>query len=313
MHERTFRRPGRPTLLSVAGLSLAGLTATGLTALAAPAGAATTVSTVHFSFSAQAGAEGKSYTVTGTGQADLSDGQASIQATLPSLSDLGLPIGGTSPTTLDVVVDKGTLYVSIPGVTDLLGAPWLSFTAPASDGSAGGAGQLASALGDVPSLVSDLSAYGTTSSLGTKTIDGTTATGTKVTVDVAKALSGANLPKGAGQAAAAVSTVPVSLWADASGRLVEASTAIDATTTAGSGTLTATVDFTGYGDPVTVTVPPASQTKSLAKGDLRQLLGGLGALGGSTTTGLVEGRTLLAALASHGAHHHHHAHHTTSA
>ena len=64
------------------------------------------------------------------------------------------------------------------------------------------------------------------------------------------------------------------VWADSSGRLVQATVGVTGTARRGPLGLTATVDFAGYGSPVTVTVPPPSQVKAIPYSIVKMFLGG---------------------------------------
>jgi hypothetical protein len=118
---------------------------------------------------------------------------------------------------------------------------------------------MASALGNVNAIVSFAQAHhATVTSLGTATVDGVTATGHKIV---------ATLSQGR------LHNLTASLWADGSDRLVQADLTGSTSTPAGSVGLSAVVNFTGYGAPVTIAVPPASQVKAIPLSTVEMLLG----------------------------------------
>ena len=91
-------------------------------------------------------------------------------------------------------------------------------------------------------------------SLGSSTVDNTSVTGSRITAHV----KGLN--------------IAATLWADSSNRLVQAS--VRATTHRSLG-ISAVVNFSGYGAPVTITVPPSSQVKAIPLSVVTTVLGGL--------------------------------------
>jgi hypothetical protein len=140
----------------------------------------------------------------------------------------------------------------------LVGEPWISVALPASAASAvpGGFDTVASALGNVNEIVAFATAHhAKVTSLGSSTVDATSVTGNRIMARVTGLKVGATV------------------WADAAGRLVQASV------TAGKGggqrglSLSATVDLSGYGDPVTITVPPPSQVRAVPYTLVAQFLG----------------------------------------
>ena len=155
---------------------------------------------------------------------------------------------------------------------------------------------MAEGLANVPDLLSDITAPGTTvRMIGTQTINGEVATGYQATVDPAKALASVpGLMAGLGSSGRSghhgiPATVPVRLWADSTGRLVRASVVLGHKGSAATPQqVVMSVTVTGYDQAFSVTPPAASTTLSLPAGALKQLfgsLGGAGALGGLLTPG----------------------------
>lgn len=271
-------------------------------------GDSTAPTTVDVAFSVKASAPGAGeQTVTGTAQVDLATEQAAATIALPA----GLP-GTSGATTAQAVVAGGTVYVSVPELSALLGSTWVSLAAPASDaGSVSSAfTQAASALGDAPGIVSTLVADGATATpLGTKTVDGQVETGTKVDISVAKLLSGSGLSSSAVAKASSTvgSNIPVTLWAYADGRLAQVAVAVNGTTSSGSASVSLTADFSGYNTPVTITVPPASATHPLSSGLLKELAPMVaGQLGVNASTSHVLSHLEGALLGRHAPRHGHH-------
>ena len=238
--------------------------------------------------------------------------QAALSATLPA----GV-LPGSGAATAQAVVDGGTVYVSVPGLSALLGgAQWVSVTAPASDSAnvASGFSQLAAALGDAQTIVTTLRSDGATvTSLGTRTVGGGTETGYRADIDLAKLLTAHGLPAATVQkATAAVGTaIPVTLWVDLDGRLAEVGVAVHATTaSSATADVALTVDFTGYNTPVSITVPPATDTRQLSSSVLGQLApmvsGQLGVSSGVATALSHVESALLGKHAVHPRTHHRH-------
>jgi hypothetical protein len=224
---------------------------------------ATTVSTVSFDFSASVSGIGPStVTVTGTGQADLANHAASLAVDVPAAVAQLIPGGSAAPEVIDAVLSGNTVYLQIPSLASLVGDPWVSITLPSTTTTAGPDiwTRVASALGNVSGVVGYAQAHhATVTSLGNATVDGVQATGTKVVVTSSHQ--------------ARTGTLSANLWADSSNRLVQADVTGSGTTMKGDVGLTATVDLTGYGSPVTVTVPPASQVKAIPFSTVAMMLG----------------------------------------
>lgn len=119
--------------------------------------------------------------------------------------------------------------------------------------------------------------------VGQETVRGVATMHYKATVNAAKAAAvvGAGVqPSKAGKLSdLGLSTAPVDVWVDGQGRIAQLSFAY-----AGSGASssssgfasggTLTLNFTNYGQPVNVTIPPASSVKPLSESVIGGLLGG---------------------------------------
>jgi hypothetical protein len=97
--------------------------------------------------------------------------------------------------------------------------------------------------------------HATVTTLGTSTVDGVTATGSQIV------------------ATGAHQTLTASLWADSSDRLVQADVTVGGLGKTGAVGVTATVDLSSYGSPVTITVPPSSQVTAVPYSTVAHYLG----------------------------------------
>ena len=192
--------------------------------------------------------------VTGTGQVDFTHDAVALTVDLPATVAKLLPGGTATPEVVHAVESGGTIYLNVPSLSGLLGKPWISLTLPAKL-DAGGTKlfRLAgSALGDVKALTTFATAHGATvTALPSGVVDGVPTTGDKIA---------ASFPvKGTTR------TVTAEVFADASDRLVQG----DVSTSG----VTARVDLSGYGSPVTITVPPASEVTSVPLSLVESFLG----------------------------------------
>lgn len=221
------------------------------------------VTTASFTFSLSVtGLTPSAVSITGSGQADFATDTASLALTVPASVASLIPGGTAAPVTVDAVLSGGTIYLEIPALSSLVGEPWISVALPTKAKAEGAKllSKAAIALGDVPAIAAFATAKGATvSSLGSSTVDNVAVTGTKI------ADSGATH--------GIAGSIAADLWADHSGRLVQADVTASATGAKVAPGLTATIDFTGYGAPVTVTVPPANQVKSIPLSTIEQFVG----------------------------------------
>ena len=157
---------------------------------------------------------------------------------------------------VNAVLSGGTVYVEVPALATLLGAPWISVALPSSANSAvpGIFTKVGGALGNVNEILAFArSHHASVHSLGSSNVDGTSVTGSRV----AAHLKGLDLA--------------ATLWANSSDQLVQA------TVSARHGPLgiSAVVNFTGYDGPVTMTVPPSSEVRAIPLSVVTSVLGGL--------------------------------------
>lgn len=97
--------------------------------------------------------------------------------------------------------------------------------------------------------------HATVTPLPTSTIDGVAATGNQIVATHKRA------------------TITAVLWADSSDQLVQANVAASVAANKKTIGVTATINLSGYGDPVTVAVPPLSQVKAIPFSTVASFLG----------------------------------------
>jgi hypothetical protein len=223
------------------------------------------VTTVAFNFSVAVSGITPSpvtVTVTGTGQADLGNRSVALAVNIPAVVARLIPGGSAAPQVVDVVESGGTVYAQVPGLASLVGRPWISVALPPKAKTAGVKlfTKVAAALGDVNALVQSATAHhATVTSLGQAIVDGVDATGNKVVTSLTR--------KGTSVA------VTATVWADSSDRLVQADVALSGAGESATLGVTATVNFTGYGEGVDITVPPASLVKAVPLSTVEAFLG----------------------------------------
>jgi hypothetical protein len=233
----------------------------------AASGRATTVShltgaptaSFHFSVSVS-GLTPSAATITGSGQADAATHAASLTVHLPAAVVKLLPGGTSAPEAVKAELVNNTLYLNVPTLTTLVGKPWIAVSIPGADRSqvSGVFAKVASALGDVNSVIAlAQSHHARVTSLGTSTVDGVAATGHKIVTTVAH-----------GKAA-----VTADLWADSADRLVQADAQVAVTAKKHHADITASLDLSRYGAPVTITAPPSSQVKVIPLPTVESFLG----------------------------------------
>jgi hypothetical protein len=222
-----------------------------------------TTADVSFSVSVS-GLAPSTVTITGNGAVEFTNDAVALTVNLPAVVAKLIPGGSASPEVVNAVFSGGTIYLEIPSLASLVGEPWISVALPTKAASAVPAGftKVASALGDVNAIVHLAQKHhASVASLGTSIIDGVKATGTGII---------AALPhKGSTE------TLTASVWADSSDRLVQGSVTVAGVGKKGTVGLTASVDFTNYGGPVTITAPPPSQVKVIPYSTVAPFLGKL--------------------------------------
>jgi hypothetical protein len=275
--------------------------------LASSAADSAAASSVAFTVSATETSPGTTTSlISGNGSLDLTKGIGQMTATVPGVSSI-LGSGGNG--SLTVVSDGKNVYIDLPALSTLTGSkPWLKASMSSAASVVGGsAASSLSALTDPGQALNLLGSLGSpVTDLGTVSLDGASATEYRTTVSVA----GLTSKLGSGSTATSaealskalqklgVPSIPVTVWVGQDGMVRQVSLAVDlshvnlggllgagsASAPAGS-SLAVTVGFTGYGRPVSISVPPASQVTDLnsiissLKGTIGSLKGAAGVLG----------------------------------
>jgi hypothetical protein len=226
-------------------------------------GSAGAVSTTSFSFNASvSGLAPTAVTITGSGQADFKTDALWLSVNVPAVVTKLIPGGSASPEVINVVESGGTVYLKVPTLDSLIGTPWIAVALPSKTKATGEGvlSKVASALGNVHAIVSFAEAHhATVTPLPPTTVDGVHATGNQIVATLSH--KGRSHP------------LTASVWADSSDQLVQGNVSTSLTTPKGTIGLTASVNFSGYGAPVTVTVPPSSQVKTIPFSTVLMFLG----------------------------------------
>jgi hypothetical protein len=181
--------------------------------------------------------------------------------------------GGAASGTSSVVYDNGNFYLKVPALGSMLGGkPWAEFNSTTLNSSLGTsfAPMVNSVKNDSGSVqLQALLASGTLQDLGTDTVNGTQATHYSGTIDDSQmsTLTSVNGLTAAQVAqvkslfgASGLTSETIDLWIAPDGLPVQAKVVAVSTVI---GTTTSITDFSDWGGPVTVTVPPASQVGTL--------------------------------------------------
>ena len=276
--------------------------------LAASASDSAAASSVAFTVSATETAPGTTSTlVSGSGSLDLAKGIGQMTATVPAVSSI---LGSGGDSSLTVISDGTSLYVNAPALSALTdGKSWLKTSAASASSIIGGSSASSLSLSTLtdPSQALALlgSLGGPVTNLGTVQLNGASATEYRTTLSV----SGIAAHLGTGSASASadaltkalqklgVPTVPVTVWVGQDGMVRQVSMAVDlshatvggllggSTSTSAGSSLAITVGFTHYGQPVSISVPPASEVTDL-NGIIGSLKGTMGKVG-STVSDLI--------------------------
>ncbi len=262
-------------------------------ALAGAAARSAAAPTVAFTLQAtQASAARTTTLVAGSGAVDLAKGVGRMTATVPALSG----VVGSGGDSVSVVTDGHAVYVGVPALAEMTGGrSWLKATLP-TDAAAGDQGIATLAILSDPTRLMGLlgSLGGPVTNLGPVVLDGTPTTEYRTTVTLAALASRARHGSSSrisslGAATAGIlgrlgnTSVPVTAWVGSDGHLRQLSVSLllSHATLAGlvgdavSGSLggspatrsttstTLTVGFSGYGEPVDASPPPASDVTDL--------------------------------------------------
>jgi hypothetical protein len=226
--------------------------------------------------------------VSGSGAVDLKQDVGRLTATVPALATLV----GSGNDSVDVVGDTGAVYVASPALSSVTGGTrWLKVDLP--QGSTSSDSATLGVLSNPSQLLGLLSSIGgQVTTVGNVDLNGVPTTEYRTTVTLSELASKAGLTAGSAMGARVAqilghlgnTSVPVTAWVGDDGYVRQLSASLDLSrlTPAGlagdlvNGTLggssagqstsstTVTVGFSHYNEPVTVTVPPASQVTDVS-------------------------------------------------
>jgi hypothetical protein len=213
--------------------------------------------TSHVTVTNSSSDDGQTIATTGSGSIDFTTNKAEIA--------LHVNIKGTQ---LDetAIYDAGVAYEQLPQIAQLLpGKSWVSLDLTALN-TTGTTGSTGSSLGSSPIAELRLLALqgNTVTALGNSSINGVSVKGYSVTANpstINSEIKNANLPdwmkQSLSQVTAASATAKV--YVNDSGQLARTSSATTQTVSGSTVTVSQTNDFTDYGAPVSIAIPPMSQ------------------------------------------------------
>jgi len=185
-------------------------------------------------------------------------------------------LGQGSVGTVQIEQVGGEIYVSTPRLTAVDGGKqWVSFSLPDFQQDVGSSDPLISLADGNPSgtlgLLKDLS--GTVSQVGKADIDGVPTTEYQAELDLAHPTTSSTIISSSLAQILGLTSVPVDVWVDSAGRARQLSTTFSVLGL----TVTAQLDLTDFGTPVSVTAPAADQvvpgSTLLQGGQLGQVFG----------------------------------------
>lgn len=217
-----------------------------------------------------AAADGKTYSVTGTGAFAQDAGELTLD--MSSLfEELGQPSGGGEVKVVYLREDgEHVVYLHVPALASMIpgGKSWVRLNLDKA-GSAMGLdlGKALAATNQNPGEVLDLlRAGGQIEEVGKETLDGAATTHYKGTIDVGKVaeLEGvsADLVRRL-KAEGAPSELPVEVWVGDDGLVRQVRTVQNLATSGERESATVTIGFSDYGTDVSVTAPPAAEVFDL--------------------------------------------------
>ncbi len=265
----------------------------GRSALGAAAANSAAATSVAFTLAATRTTSASTTTlVDGSGAVDIADHTGTLSATVPSLAGYV----GSGDDSVDLITDGSSLYVGSPALSSLTGGTtWLKADLP--QGTSSPDLSTLAVLSNPSELIGLLSSVGgQVTTVGNVEVDGTQTTEYRTTVTLSELASRAGVGAGSamgGRVAKVLqqlgsTSVPITAWVGTDGYVRQLSASIDLSrATLGSvasdliggaldGTLptgtsaqstsatTVTVGFDDYNAPVSVTVPPASQTTDVS-------------------------------------------------
>lgn len=279
----------RMRLQAVIGVVMVGALAVGTALTVAPAtasaasGTPPTTADLSFTFSGKLGKAA----VTGSGSGDVNFTSDALSVTInmpagisPFMSLVPLPkslslTAIAKDTQIEIEVVGGTLYLTMAGLSKIAGKTTVGITFTASTVASLFTG-IDDGLANPSVLVAKISRHAKLKPAGKGTVGGTKTKGYKVTVSTKGVLGlipglgtlvGSTLTKLVGK------TLPIELWTNSAGQVVELSLA------RGHAKLKAAIDLSNFGAPVTVAAPAAATTLTLPAATLVKAVSGTSSKG----------------------------------
>lgn len=219
-------------------------------------------------------------TLRGSGQIDFTHNNGTVVLNLPTggLHSNQKVAKGKAPPSAPIQLKaewvNGAAYVSLPpSVASLIGGnPTASYPVPASLGKDldTSIAQTAVAITYAHLLVDTLVGQHTRG-MGTRTMSGVRVSGTAVDLtlsELLKIVPAIGPVMGTALAPMARTAIPVTMWTDSRGRLIQATFTQPSNAKTG---LTGTVRFTDFNAPVTIAAPAAGTVPTISKGELDYL------------------------------------------
>jgi hypothetical protein len=207
------------------------------------------------------------------GQVDFANHAAELSTSLP----------GTTSSPVHATWVDAQAYVTVPASLSALAGGATALSVPVSttlrNRISTDLDQSAVALTYAHVLLGVLAKGEHQSRAGTRTINGVAAIGTSVTLtlgQLSKVLPGLSTLLTTAGSGVSDQAIPVTVWVDHQGRLVQVTMA--GTSNAAQASFKGTVQFSGYDAPVSITAPPAGSTKAMSA-TVRHLLAGLDPFG----------------------------------
>jgi len=260
-------------------------------ALGAAAASSAAASSVAFTVTATHSTSSSVTTLmSGAGAVDLKTDTGRLSATIPALAG----IVGSGQDSVNVISNGSSVYLGSPALSSLTGgSTWLRARLPQGSGSGNADSSTLAVLADPSQLLGLLTSIGgQVTTVGHVDLHGvpTTEYRTKVTVSELAARAGLTAGSTLGARVAKVlgqlgnSSVPVTAWVGNDGYVRQLSASLDlsqatlgglvgdlvstslnsSTSSRSTSATDVTVGFSHYGEPVDVTVPPASQVTNVS-------------------------------------------------
>jgi hypothetical protein len=184
--------------------------------------------------------------------------------------------------TIEVRLIGSEYYIKLPSAEAALtgGKPWLSLSLAGITKSNPFSSEV-SGIDSGASYLALLKGISTVRKVGTSSINGASATEYSATISLSRFVARSGLSATAVKTVTAElgsnGTLPLKLWIDGSGRVVQEQFSVVSHAAGAAGAaVSVTIGFSDFGTPVNVTAPPASQTENFSKA-----LGGLSTSVGS--------------------------------